>query len=98
MSDFKKSVTGLFASIDGVPVQNLQSDLVRTDFFSMGPTQPGSLVNTLGAPVGVDLSPTKSSGYWLMVQGLAPGEHTLHFGGNLNTGFSTEVIDHIIVT
>ena len=66
LSDFQKSVASLFADIDGVPVKNLQSDLVRTDFFSMGPTQPGSLVEQLGAPVGTDLSPTKSSGYWLM--------------------------------
>lgn len=97
LSDFQKSVASLFADIDGVPVKNLQSDLVRTDFFSMGPTQPGSLVEQLGAPVGTDLSPTKSSGYWLMVEGLAPGQHTLHFGGSLSTGFSTEVTDHITV-
>jgi hypothetical protein len=32
-----------------------------------------------------------------MVQGLSPGQHTLHFGGGLNTGFSTEVTDHITV-
>ena len=70
LSDFQKSVASLFADIDGVPVKNLQSDLVRTDFFSMGPTQPGSLVEQLGAPVGTDLSPTKSSGYWLMVEGI----------------------------
>jgi hypothetical protein len=97
MADFQKSVTSLFADIDGVSVKNPQSDLVRTDFFSMGPTQPGSLVEQLGAPVGVDLSPTKSSGYWLMVTGLTPGEHTLHFGGSLSNGFSTEVTDHITV-
>jgi hypothetical protein len=97
LSDFQKSVASLFADIDGIPVKNLQSDLVRTDFFSMGPTQPGSLVEQLGAPVGTDLSPTKSSGYWLMVEGLAPGQHTLHFGGSLSTGFSTEVTDHITV-
>jgi hypothetical protein len=63
----------------------------------MGATRPGSLIEQLGAPSGVDLFPTKSSGYWLMVQGLAPGPHTLHFGGSLNTGFSTEVTDHITV-
>ncbi|HSU05752.1 MAG TPA: hypothetical protein VLI93_09280 [Acetobacteraceae bacterium] len=97
MSDFKKSVNGLFAEIDGIAVKNLQSDLVRTDFFSMGAPRPSSLIEQLGAPPGTDLSPSKSSGYWLMVQGLAPGQHTLHFGGSSNTGFSTEVTDHITV-
>jgi hypothetical protein len=97
MQAFKKDVTGLFAEIDGVPIANLQSYLVRTDFFSMGPTQPGSLVEAIGAPVGVDLSPTKSSGYWLMVQGLAPGQHSLEFGGSLSPGFSTMTTDNITV-
>ena len=98
LTNFQKSVTSLFADIDGIPLKNLQSDLVRTDFFSMGPTQSGSLVEQLGAPVGVDLSPTKSSGYWLLVDGLAAGStHTLHFGGSLSSGFSTETTDHITV-
>jgi hypothetical protein len=103
LSDFQKSVTSLFAEIDGVSVKNLQSHLVRTDFFSMGPTQPGSLIEQLQLeqqpplPPAADLSPTKSSGYWLMVDGLSPGQHTLHFGGSLSSGFSTDVTDHITV-
>lgn len=98
MQAFKKDAAGLFAEIDGAPITNLQSHLVRTDFFSMGPTEPGSLVEAIGAPEGVDLSPTKSSGYWLMVEGLAPGQHTLEFGGTLSNGFSTLTIDHITVS
>jgi hypothetical protein len=97
MQAFQNGVRGLFAEIDGVPIKNLQSYLVRTDFFSMGPTQLGSLAEQIGEPLGVDLSPTKSSGYWLMVEGLAPGQHTLEFGGSLNTGFSTMTIDQITV-
>lgn len=37
------------------------------------------------------------SGYWLMVSGLSPGEHTLPFGGAESTGFSTRVTDQINV-
>jgi hypothetical protein len=58
MQAFQNGVRGLFAEIDGVPIKNLQSCLVRTDFFSMGPTQLGSLAEQIGAPLGVDLSPT----------------------------------------
>ena len=52
--------------------------------------------------IGIELTPTKSTGYWLMVQGLTPGEHTIQFGGSADntspTGaFQTHVIDHITV-
>jgi hypothetical protein len=97
MQNFQHSVTSLFATIDGTSITNPQSDLVRTSFFSMGETQAGSLIAWLGAPVGAELYPTKSSGYWLMVSGLEPGEHILSFGGGLSTGFSTAVTDHITV-
>jgi hypothetical protein len=97
VQEFRQDVTGLFAEIDGVRITHLRSDLVSTGFFSMGPTQPGSLAEAIGAPVGSDLSPTKASGYWLMVEGLAPGPHTLEFGGSLSTGFSSMTTDHIVV-
>lgn len=94
---FRQDVTGLFAEIDGVRIAHLHSDLVTTGFFSMGPTQPGSLAEAIGGAVGVELSPTKASGYWLMVEGLKPGPHTLEFGGSLSTSFSTMTTDHIVV-
>ena len=97
MENFRHSVTSLFATIDGVSITDPKSDLVNTGFFSMGKTQPGSLIEELGAPAGSELYPTKSSGYWLMVSGLSPGEHTLTFGGSLSDGFSTRVTDHINV-
>lgn len=72
----------LFASIDAVPVANPSSYLEVTGLFSAGPVQAGSLIASLGVPVGADLSPTKSAGYWLMVEDLPPGLHTLNFGGS----------------
>jgi hypothetical protein len=74
--------TGLFASIDGVPVANPSSYLEVTGFFSAGPVQAGSYAASLGLPVGADLFPTKAAGYWLMIEDLAPGLHTLNFGGS----------------
>jgi hypothetical protein len=72
----------LFASIDGNPVANPAQYLQVTGLFSMGPTQAGSLIASLGVPVGAELNPTKAAGYWLMIDGLAPGPHALHFGGS----------------
>lgn len=96
---FQASVipTSLFATIDGVSITNPESDLVNTGFFSMGKTRPGSLIEAIGAPVFSELSPTLGSGYWLMVSGLSPGEHTLTFGGAESDGFSVSVTDHINV-
>jgi hypothetical protein len=101
MNDWQHSVTGRFASIDGHSVSNTQSYLERTDFFSMGKVQEGSLLDKrLRVPVGTDLSTTKSAGYWLMVEGLTPGAHTLDFGGTAGGilgANSVHVIDHITV-
>jgi hypothetical protein len=103
MEDFRTSVTSLFATIDGVSIANPESDLVNTDFFSMGSFQPDSLIADLAMqagvsiPEGTELDPTLGSGYWLMVSGLSSREHTLTFGGAQNNGFSVSVTDHITI-
>lgn len=79
----------LFASIDGNPVAGPDQYLEVTGFFSMGPTQAGSLVEAFGVPAGAELTPSKAAGYWLMIDGLARGQHTLHVGGS-SAGFTPE--------
>ncbi len=71
----------VFASIDGNPVANPANYLEVSGYFDMGPTQAGSLLESFGLPAGADAFPTKSGGYWLLIDGLAPGLHELHFGG-----------------
>jgi hypothetical protein len=82
MSGFKEGTTSLFAIVDGTPLDQLQAGLIKTDFFSMGPTRPDSVAADFGVPVGTDLSPSKGTGYWIVVDGLAKGDHTLEFGGH----------------
>jgi hypothetical protein len=72
----------LFASIDGAAVSNPSQYLQVSGLFSAGPTLAGSFAESLGVGAGDVLDPTKSGGYWLMVDGLALGSHTLHFGGS----------------
>jgi hypothetical protein len=74
--------TSLFASIDGTPVPNPSSYLEQTGLFSAGPTQAGSLAAGAGVAVGDDLYPIDAAGYWLMIEGLTPGEHTVDFSGS----------------
>jgi hypothetical protein len=73
--------TRLFASIDGVPVANLGSYLEQTGYFSAGLVQSGTIGASTGEPVGNDLFPNEAAGYWLMVEDLSGGEHTIDFGG-----------------
>ena len=96
LTDWQHSVTNLFLNIDGNPVNNLQSDLVRTDWFSAGTVQPGSLAESFG--LTGDLGPSKSDGYWVVVKSFAAGStHTLEFGGSTSNGFSIDISDTIHV-
>lgn len=99
VSDFLKGVSGLFASLDGQSLHNLNADLVRTDFFSGGPTQANSWAADLGVAPGTELAPTKGAGFWIVIEGLSKGDHTLSFGGHsaaTNTTINTTDILHIV--
>ena len=62
----------LFAELDGVAIPALeQRRVATTDCFN---------VNALA---GGPSMTSASNGYWLMLRPLAPGKHTLHFGGTL---------------
>jgi len=92
----------LFLNIDGRPVDNLQSFKEVTDFFSLGLGRKGTAIEEFAQSVGTsvvgqELTPTKAAGYYVMVEGLGRGPHTLNFGAATTNGFSVHVVDHIIV-
>jgi hypothetical protein len=105
--DFRHGVTDVFAEIDGQAVAHPRSYFLKTDFFSLGPVTSGRVIGDLalaaGVPEGTDLSPTLGAGYWLMIDDLDPGKHTLHFGGSIDSAnpvigqFSTETTVHLRV-
>jgi hypothetical protein len=108
ITTFLDNVTSLHAEIDGVTVKNPYFYKEVSGFFSMGKVQSGSLLESIGAPAGAPTDTTISGGYWLMIDGLTPGKHTLTFGGtqaaftfngpeNVNPTFTTSVVDHIKV-
>jgi hypothetical protein len=99
ISDFTKGASGLFATLDGQALHNLQADLVKTDFFSAGPTLVGSWANDQGVEVGKELTPSKGAGFWIVIEGLSKGTHTLEFGGHsasTNTTINTHDVLHIV--
>ena len=94
----------LHASIDGVPVQNVFA--YRAAYAPFGYTVPAqdNMLQYFGADVpGNDwpttfVFPAASDGYWLMLEPLPPGFHTINFGGTAkNTGFQIDITYTITV-
>jgi hypothetical protein len=108
ISSWLGSVQDVFAKIDGVTIDPANY-LETTGVFSMGKAQPDSWIAKLAESAGIDtsnlqLSPTMATGYYLMIDNLSEGAHTLEFGGKTvdaatgKVNFSTRTIDHIIVS
>jgi hypothetical protein len=99
VNNFRASVTDLSATIDGNPIANPRQYLETSDFFSMGTVRPHTVATELfgNGVIGLELTPTKATGYYLMIEGLSPGQHTLEFGGSAQGFLSTHVVDHITV-
>lgn len=74
----------LFVTIDGSPAPLPPTTSSLLDFYQTTP--PGTFPltipddNIFGAPVGTFDS--VAVGYWVMLEGLSVGVHTLHFGGH----------------
>lgn len=71
---FQKS--DLFCSVDGVAVPGLEGNRVLSPVFTFNAPQP----NLLGV-TGPTQGSAVDDGYYVMLEPLAPGEHTLRFGG-----------------
>jgi hypothetical protein len=84
------------ASIDGVPLLNLNDYRVQSPVFSV--TLPEG--NILDIPSGT-YAPMISDGYWLMLAPLSAGAHTIHFKGIVTggpfDGFEIEGTYHLTV-
>jgi len=76
--------SGLFFTIDGAPAPLPASAPTLMSFHQVSPPGTYPLTfpanNVYGAPVGTFQS--VSDGYLVMLEGLSPGTHTLHFGGH----------------
>ena len=77
-----RDVSNVFLSINGQPVDNLQTDLVRTPWFSAGTVQPGSVAEAYGLAGAI--APSQAVGYWAVINGQPKGTTlTLDFGGSV---------------
>ncbi len=91
-----------FAEIDGRPVYHLDRFRTESALFNVGPLPENNL---FGLDQGTVI-PTVDEGIYLLLLPLSPGEHTIHFGGEVfvpedvlgfEYGFTQDVTYHIIV-
>ena len=93
------NTSGLSATIDGAPVNNLDAYRVESPLFEFGPLPENNLFEFFGldAPAGTT-SPAVDAGVYLLLAPLPPGKHTLRFGGTFDLlGFSIDTTFHITV-
>lgn len=90
----------LHASIDGVEVPDLLQHRAISPVFSFFYDSPDNFESfAFGHSVTGLIDPAVCDGYWLMIEPLPAGVHTLHFGGTFRNGTFTpnDIIDHITV-
>jgi hypothetical protein len=90
-----ESVVSLFATVDGKAVTPVRA---ASGAFDLGPLP---LDNLLGAPFG-ETTRAASDGYFVFLQPLSVGKHTLHFGGEIDLGggvsFILDITYNVTVT
>jgi DNA-binding NarL/FixJ family response regulator len=67
-------------TVDGIPLINNAIDAAKFRFQSPAFTITFAPNNDLGFPAGT-YNDAYADGYWLMLDALSAGQHTLHFGG-----------------
>jgi hypothetical protein len=86
----------LQVTVDGKNIKQLWKYRVQSPVFDI--TLPDD--NIIGLPPGKGAS--VSDGYWLMLEPLSPGDHTIHYEGafvsGTGKGFKQNVTYHITVT
>ena len=87
------NTSGLFAEIDGKPVNNLDAYRVESPLFEFGPLPKD---NILGAPSGAT-SPSVDAGVYLLLAPLRVGQHMLRVGGTFDE-FGASIDTTFIIT
>jgi hypothetical protein len=80
--------------IDGVPVQDPGRYFEQSVVFEVVLQED----NLFGAPAGFTLSPSVDAGYYLFLDPLPPGEHTIHWQVTSGCGFSQNITYHLTVS
>ena len=93
--DIIDGVNLLEFSIDGKNITNFEKFRVQSPLFNMTlrDDNPFDIVNDFpGIP-----QRAVSDGYYVLVKGLEPGEHTIEFQGGIEGIFETQVTYHLTI-
>jgi hypothetical protein len=85
--------TDLELTIDGVSVPDVASWYEESIVFGL--TLPAD--NVFGVPSGTVLDPAVDAGYYVAVDDLSPGQHTIHFHAEAPDGFVVDVTYELTV-
>jgi hypothetical protein len=88
---FADQFTALSLVIDGVAVTDLTRLRVHSQVFQF----TAATNNAFGVPAGTSRS--VADGYWALIGPLAPGDHTISFGGSLPPDFTTQATYNLTV-
>lgn len=69
-------VGSLKVTVDGAPLQNLQNTRAQSPIFTFTSTETNTILGLAGTGSAV------SDGYWILLNPLSPGKHTIHFEGS----------------
>lgn len=75
---FANDIQDLFCTIDGAPVTNVAAYRTTTDQFAFSAPTPWIFNNTGGKGTSV------ADGYYLLLEPLSAGPHTIHYGGRFH--------------
>lgn len=82
------SAIDLFAVLDDTPIDNLRERRIRSS----------SCFNVFeGVPGAYDAYPSASDGFWVLLEPLAKGRHTLSFGGRYSNGGMLQDIAYTLI-
>jgi hypothetical protein len=68
-------VDSLKVTVDGAPLQHLQNTSVQSPVYTFTSADTFSILGLVGTGSSV------SDGYWVLLNPLSPGKHTIHFEG-----------------
>ena len=90
-------ISKLEAEIDGVPIQKLWHYRAPSPLFTYGPLPANNVLVMFGyvAPCGAT-SLSVADGFYLMLEPLSVGQHTIHFAGTVGT-FTLDITYNLTV-
>jgi hypothetical protein len=91
VESFIDQASNLEVTIDGVSIENLEDFRVLSYPFPLKLQEDNLFELPSGTYIGI------SDGYWILIESLPEGEHTIHFAGQVGDELTVDVTYHLTV-